>query len=129
VDVGGKAIVIGAVITAAGGVVAALVGALVNQTDDKPASTPATLACDPTPPMEQSLPPKPGSGFVWVPADFRLVAGKLEPVPGYWKRYNPTAGKYLQGHWSIATGGCVWIPGRFENEYADGPQTQDHRVR
>lgn len=124
-DAGAKAIVIGAVITAVGGVVVALV----NQTDDKPASTSTTFDCDTPPPIEQSPPPRPNSGYVWIPADFRLVAGKLEPVPGYWKRYNPNAGKYLQGHWSDATGGCVWIPGRFENEYADGPQTLDHRVR
>jgi hypothetical protein len=124
-DAGGKALVIGAVITAAGGVVAALV----TQMDVRP--PPLTVTCDPLPPIEQTRPPKPGSKFVWVPADFRLVAGKLEPVPGYWKRYNPTEGKYVQGHWSIDTGRCVWIPGRFENETPTAPepqiQTRDHR--
>lgn len=44
-DVGGKAIVIGAEITAVGGVVAALVNVLDNQTDNKRPPTSATFLC------------------------------------------------------------------------------------
>jgi hypothetical protein len=79
------------------------------------------------PSVEQLSPPS-QPGYGWVPTDFRLVAGKLELVAGHWERKGPNRGKYVQGHWSIATGECVWIPGGFERERVVEPRIRDHRV-
>jgi hypothetical protein len=99
-----KAIIVAAVVTALGGIVAALI-------DWRPDTTVPT--CDPIPAVEKLTPP-PREGFVWVPTDFKLSSGHLEPVQGHWKRRNADGkNKYIPGHWETVTGQCVWVPGTF----------------
>jgi hypothetical protein len=102
-----KAVIAAATITTIGAITVALINHF------RSPSAPAAPLCGGVPAVQQVTPPA-RERYIWVPADFELSAGKLEERRGYWKPHTADGrNKYVQGHWQMSSGNCVWVPGEF----------------
>ena len=109
-----SATIIAAVFTAIATIVAALIN--VNSTTVNSA-TPAKSTiedCERIPATTNARPPPARTGYVWVPADFILSAGRLEEIAGHWERKKDGGrDRFVPGHWEVSTGSCVWVRAEF----------------
>lgn len=111
-DSGAKALIIGAVITTVGGVIVAIISRS-DQSTNGGGNVPST-ACPQIPPTNAASRAK--AGYVWVPDDWKVVAGRFEPISGHWERERAARSRYVAGHWDPSASTCSWIPGRFVSE-------------
>jgi hypothetical protein len=113
-----KAVIVSAVITAAGAVIVAFISILGSPGPVQGPDQPITLTlivCPTIPPTSRS---EPGSKDkqIWIPEDWNWVSGKFELMPGHWQRMPATPGQYVAGHWDTSQGKCTWISGRLTGD-------------
>lgn len=91
-------------------VLIAAVAALGFTLTSAPALAYVYVQVGPPAPIVETVPARPGSGYVWVPGYYRWGGGRYVWVHGSYVRH---AGAWCGGHWHHNHHGYYWTEGRW----------------
>lgn len=84
-------------------------GSIVNASPAS-AQTYIYVQTGPPAPIYETVPARPGSGYVWVGGYYRWTGGRYVWVNGHYVRHG---GSWCGGHWRHGAHGWYWTEGRW----------------